>query len=230
MNRLFTTAALLCALSLGFTSCSKDDDKVEQVEPEYQAKVMVKDGETVDLTKVSKTINTQGTIKRTGNTYSLRNFKQFTIDEDGKATTTAAQTYYFDFKENDGLNASDFIVSFNAKSSNVDLITNNVKGYTLSFIDKAFEDVKSTDQFTSESNNLLGLQSSYAPNVIGWANYTGQPNHQVLAVANRTIIISKEGKPFFKIRMNNVYENETMNREIAPNNYFFYSIDYQEFK
>jgi len=65
MNRLFTTAALLCALSLGFTSCSKDDDKVEQVEPEYQAKVMVKDGETVDLTKVSKTINTQGTIKRT---------------------------------------------------------------------------------------------------------------------------------------------------------------------
>ncbi|MGJ1412790.1 hypothetical protein ACR78Z_24260 [Sphingobacterium thalpophilum] len=25
MNRLFTTAALLCALSLGFTSCSKDE-------------------------------------------------------------------------------------------------------------------------------------------------------------------------------------------------------------
>ncbi len=30
MNKLFTTAALLCTLSLGFTSCSKDDDKVEE--------------------------------------------------------------------------------------------------------------------------------------------------------------------------------------------------------
>ncbi|WP_286727596.1 MULTISPECIES: hypothetical protein [Sphingobacterium] len=230
MNRLFTTAALLCALSLGFTSCSKDDDKVEQVEPEYQAKVMVKDGETVDLTKVSKTINTQGTIKRTGNTYSLRNFKQFTIGEDGKATTTAAQTYYFDFKENDGLNASDFIVSINAQPTNVDFITNAIKGYTLSYIEKPFDEVKSTDQFLVAKDNLLGLQTSFAPNVIGWADYTGKPNHQIVAVANRTIIISKEGKPFFKIRMNNVYENETMNREIAPNNYFFYSIDYQEFK
>lgn len=230
MNKLFTTAALVCALSLGFTSCSKDDDKVEQVEPEYQAKVMVKDGETVDLTKVSKTINTQGTVKRTGKTYSLRNFRQFTIGEDGKATTTAAETYYFDFKENDGLSKADFVVSINAKGSNVDLITNNSKGYTLSYIDKAFHEVKATDEFTAAKNNLLGLQSTYAPNVIGWADYTGSPNHQVLAVANRTIIISKDAKPFFKIRMNSVYENETMNREVAPNNYFFYSIDYQEFK
>ncbi|WP_343559119.1 hypothetical protein [Sphingobacterium sp.] len=30
MNKLFTTAVLLSALSLGFTSCSKDDDKVEE--------------------------------------------------------------------------------------------------------------------------------------------------------------------------------------------------------
>ncbi|MCS4226075.1 hypothetical protein [Sphingobacterium sp. BIGb0165] len=230
MNKLFTTAALLCALSLGFTSCSKDDDKVEQVEQEYQAKVMVKDGETVDLKKVSKTINTQGTIKRTGKIYSLRNFRQFTIGEDGKATTTAAETFYFDFKENDGISKADFVVSINAKGSNVDFVTNNSKGYTLSYIDKAFDEVKATDEFTAAKNNLLGLQSTYAPNVIGWANYTGAPNHQVLAVANRTIIVLKDNKPFFKIRMNSVYENETMNREVAPNNYFFYSIDYQEFK
>mgnify|MGYP000926522970 CR=1 FL=1 len=30
MNKLFTTAVLLCTLSLGFTSCSKDDDRVEE--------------------------------------------------------------------------------------------------------------------------------------------------------------------------------------------------------
>jgi len=230
MNKLFTTAALVCALSLGFTSCSKDDDKVEQVEPEYQAKVMVKDGETVDLTKVSKTINTQGTIKRTGKTYSLRNFRQFTIDEDGKATTTAAETFYFDFKENDGLSAADFVVSINAKGTNVDFVTNSTKGYTLSYIDKAFEEVKANDQFIAATNNLLGLQSAYAPNVIGWSNYTGSPNHQILAVTNRTLIISKDNRPFFKIRMNSVYENEKPEQEIAPRNYYFYSIDYQEFK
>ncbi|MNG83463.1 hypothetical protein D3C87_543210 [compost metagenome] len=230
MNKLFTTAALLCALSLGFTSCSKDDDNVIITEQEYQAKVSVKDGETVNLANISRTSNSQGTINRKGNVYSLRNFKQFIVGDDNKATTTAATTYYFDFKENDGASNNNFMIYVNAKGSNVDLATNSLKGYTLSYIDKAFDEVKASDQFIAATNNLLGLQSAYAPNVIGWANYTGAPNHQVLAVANRTIIVLKDNKPFFKIRMNSVYENETMNREVAPNNYFFYSIDYQEFK
>ncbi|MEI2272727.1 hypothetical protein OHD16_11290 [Sphingobacterium sp. ML3W] len=228
MNKLFTTSALLCALSLGFTSCSKDDDNTIVTEQEYQAKVTVKDGETVNLANISRTSNSQGTINRKGNVYSLRNFKQFTVGDDNKATTTAATTYYLDFKENDGASSNNFMVYVNAKGSNVDLATNSLKGYTLSYIDKAFDEVKATDQFVAAKNNLLGLQSAYAPNVIGWANYTGAPNHQVLAVANRTIIVLKDNKPFFKIRMNSVYENETMNHEVAPNNYFFYSIDYQE--
>jgi len=227
MNKLFTTAALLCALSLGFTSCSKDDDKVEQVEQEYQAKVMVKDGETVDLKKVSKTINTQGTIKRTGKIYSLRNFRQFTIGEDGKASTKQETIFYFDFKENDAIAKENMMVSINATRSNVDFKTNQGKGYTLSYIDKAFDEVVVADKFIATEGNVLGLQPIVK---IGWADYTGGPNHQVAAVKNRTLIIAKDGKPFFKIRMNSIYENEKPERDIAPENMHFYSIDYQEFK
>ncbi len=227
MNRLFTTAALLCALSLGFTSCSKDDDKVEQVEPEYQAKVMVKDGETVDLTKVSKTINTQGTIKRTGNTYSLRNFKQFSIGEDGKATTTAAQTYYFDFKENDGQQTTDAPLTLIAQQRVMDVIANTAKSFTLSYIDKAYETVNSADQFVALTDNKAGIVIGSTG--IGWAGYN-TTTHHVIAVKDRTFILSKDGKPYFKFRVNNVYSDETPNKAIASDNYVFYSIDYQEFK
>ena len=227
MNKLFTTAALVCALSLGFTSCSKDDDKVEQVEPEYQAKVMVKDGETVDLTKVSKTINTQGTVKRTGKTYSLRNFRQFTIGEDGKATTTAAETYYFDFKENDATLAADAPLILVAKQRVMDINANVLKSFNLSYIDKPFDQVSSTDQFISISDNKAGI--SMSTSVIGWASYN-LITHHVIAVKDRTFILLKEGKPYFKFKVNSVYSDEKPNKEIASDNYVFYSIDYQEFK
>jgi hypothetical protein len=78
MNRLFKITALACALTVGFTACDKDDEL--PLEQEYQAKVMVKDGESKDLANVSTTINTEGTISRKGSLYSLRDFRQFTID------------------------------------------------------------------------------------------------------------------------------------------------------
>ncbi|WP_312336403.1 hypothetical protein [Sphingobacterium sp.] len=235
MNRLFTTAALLCALSLGFTSCSKDDDKVEQVEPEYQAKVMVKDGETVDLTKVSKTINTQGTIKRTGNTYSLRNFKQFTMGEDGKATTTASADYYFDFKENDATSDADKMLSLSGTAA-VTLKTNTEKGYTLSYIDKSFDQVQASDQLISIENNASEIYKMIIPPATqtirtesGWCNYS-LVNHIVTVVENRTLVISKDKKPLFKIRMNSIYSDGKPNADEKASNMVFYSIDYQEFK
>lgn len=227
MNKLFTTAALLCALSLGFTSCSKDDDKVEQVEQEYQAKVMVKDGETVDLKKVSKTINTQGTIKRTGKIYSLRNFRQFTIGEDGKASTTAAETYYLDLKENDAANTADVPLTLVAKQRDMDISANTLKSFSLSYIDKPFDQVSSTDQFISIADNKAGI--SMSASVIGWANYD-RNTHHVVAAKDRTLILLKDGRPYFKFKVNSAYSDEKPNKEIASDNYVFYSIDYQEFK
>lgn len=85
---------LACVITVGFTACDKDD-KPAQEEKEYQAKVMVKEGETVDLTKVSKTKNSEGTINRKGQIYSVRNFRQFTLGEDGKPTTTVAKKFLY---------------------------------------------------------------------------------------------------------------------------------------
>lgn len=229
MNKLFKIAALACTLTLGFTACDKDDEQPLEQEQEYQAKVMVKDGETKDLAEVSTTINTEGTIARAGSVYALRNFRQFTIGEDGKATTTAATDFYFDFKENDGTNAAATPVIIPATTA-AKLIANVEKGYTLYYIDKAFEEVTAEDNFLAAAENTLGLQSQYAPNVIGWANYTGSPNHQVVPVAGRTIVIFKGEKPYFKFRINSVYSNGAPEKEVAPTNYFYYSIDYQEFQ
>jgi hypothetical protein len=227
MNRLFKITALACALTVGFTACDKDDEL--PLEQEYQAKVMVKDGESKDLANVSTTINTEGTISRKGSLYSLRDFRQFTIDEDGKATETAAKDFYFDFKENDGTDDTESPITIPATTA-AKLIANADKGYTLYYIDKAFESVTASDDFLAAAENTLGLQSSYTPNVIGWANYTGGPNHQVLPVEGRTIVLFKDGEPYFKFRINSVYSNEQPEQEVAPTNYFYYSIDYQEFK
>lgn len=226
MNRLFKIAAVACALTVGFSSCSKDEEPVEQ---EYQAKVMVKNGETKDLASVSTTVNSVGTLSRNADVYALRNFRQFTVGEDGKATTTAAGTFYFDFKENDGTDATGVVELPNSTRS-ANLKVNTTAGYSLSYIDKAFADVTASDSFTAAANGSLGLQSTYTPNVIGWLDYSGAPNHQVNPVAGRTLIVSKDGKALFKFRVNSVYSNETMEREVAPSNYFYYSIDYQEFK
>lgn len=228
MNRLFKIAALACALTVGFSACSKDEQTTE-VEQEYQAKVMVKNGETVDLKSASSLKSNSGTIKRTNDVYALRNFRQFKLDADGNATTTAADNFYFDFKENDGTDDKGPVVLPNSARV-ADLKVNTESGYKLSYIDKAFENVLATDSFTEAANGSLGLQSTYTPNVIGWLNYSGSPNHTVMPVANRTLVVSKEGKALFKFRVNSVYSDETPEKEVAPTNYFYYSIDYQEFK
>lgn len=231
MNKLFKMTALACALTVGFTACDKNDEipLEQEQDQDYQAKVMVKDGETKDLAEVSTTINTEGTISRNGNVYALRNFRQFTIDGDGDVTTTVATNFYFDFKENDGTNDTETPLIIPATTA-AKLIANEDKGYTLYYIDKAFETVTINDDFIAAAENTLGLQSSYTPDVIGWASYTGGPKHQVIPVENRTIVIFKDGKAFFKLRINSVYSNEEPEKEEAPTNYFYYSIDYQEFQ
>src|SRR5690606_33720202 len=105
MNRLLKITALACVLTIGFSACEKDNNTPEdETDQEYQAKVMVKDGETKDLADVSTTANTEGTISRDGDRYALRNFRQFVIEE-GEITEDVATTFYFDFKENDAVEA-----------------------------------------------------------------------------------------------------------------------------
>lgn len=232
MKNLFTPIALVCALTFGFTSCSKDDNT--PTIPDYQANVMVKDGETIDLAKASKTKNTEGTISRKGKVYSLRDFRQFSIDEEGITTTTPDKTYFFDFKENDGSPHTDFIASMSGTTS-VTFSTNDEKGYTLSFIDKNFDLVTANDQFTAIEDNTSAIHKMTIPpgveterTAAGWCNYNAI-THIVSAVENRTLIVSKERKPYFKIRINSIYSNGEPNTPEKASNMMFYSIDYQEF-
>ncbi|MEJ5053820.1 hypothetical protein [Sphingobacterium sp. MYb382] len=224
MNKLFKTAAFAVVLAIGFTSCSKDSDNEE---PEYAAKVTLKDGETKDLSTVASAKNTVGTINRKGNVYGIRNFRQLTLGQDGKPTTTAEREFFFDFKENDATAATDAMVSFTGYDRAPNLKSNVAKGFTLSYIDKAFDSVLANDQFIAAKDNSLGLNSA---SVVGWANYSGAPNHQILPVANRTFVIIKDGKALFKFKINSVYSNEKPEKDVQPTNYFFYSVDYKEFK
>jgi len=228
MNNLFKIAAMACMVTLGFTACEKDDKNPEK--QEYQAKVMVKSGETKNLADVSTTDNTEGMISRSGDVYSLRNFRQFTIDDSDLPTTTAANSYYIDLKENDGTNETDAALTMNATQRDMDIIANASKGYTLSYIDKAFETVAATDEFIALEDNKLGILTPFSPEgSIGWANYDMSVHH-ILAIEGRTLILSKDDEALFKFRVNSIYSDETPNKESASDNYVYYSIDYQEFK
>lgn len=239
-TKLLSTALIL---AVGFSACSKNDDPIPVEPEEYQARVMVKDGETINLEKVAYTELTEGTIAREGNIYSLRDFRQNKevpkLDEEGEQVLddneepvmelASKSRFYFDFKENDAADEDNFIVSLGGDTRDIDLTVNTEKGYGLAYIDAGFEGVKTDDNFTNAEDNKLGLKSPYTPDVEAWANYTGGPNHQVHPVDGRTYILTKDGKAFFKFRINSVYSGEEPEREEAPGNYFFYSIDYLEF-
>jgi len=232
MNKLFKTAAFAVVLAIGFTSCSKDSDNEE---PEYAAKVTLKDGETKDLSTVASAKNTEGTIGRQNNVYAIRNLRQVTITTaaDGKTTTVANPNFFFDFKENDATVESDAMVVLPGTLASK-LKSNVAKGYTLSYIDKAFESVTANDQFIAAKDNTLALhkmndRAQPDPTIEGWLIYT-PANHQVNPVQNRTLIISKDGKALFKFRANSVYSGGKPEKDDSPRNYFFYSVDYKEFK
>lgn len=240
----FLSAALI--LAVGFNACTKDNDVTpeEPQEPEYESRIMVEDGETINLEEVAYTELTEGTITRDGEVYALREFRQNEeipkLDEDGEplldenedpiVEIKSKTRFYFDFKENDAADEDNFVVSLGAATNDIDLTVNTDKGYGLSYIEEVFEEVKAEDSFTDAKDNKLGLKSPFNPDAEAWANYTGGPNHQVLPVEGVTYILTKDGKPFFKFRINSVYSGEEPEREEAPGNYFYYSIDYQEFK
>lgn len=217
------TYFLLCTLSLTAFSCSKDDDSAPK-EEEYQAKVMLKDGETERFISTSSTKGTEGLISRQGDVYAIRDFRQGKLNTTGTAIEMANAVFYFNFKENDGMAESDAQLVLNATQRNMDLIPNIKNGYKLSYIDKAFSEVKPTDQLIPIEKAGVSLGSG-----IGWANYDFTIHH-VVAAENRTFILSKDEKVLFKFRINSAYSGGKPNAERESTNYVFYSIDYQEFK
>lgn len=236
----FLSAALI--LAVGFSACSKNEDII----PDYDARINIENGVTVDLSDKSSVDNVTGKITRQGQVYQLRDFqitdgipveqKDFLgnpiLDEDGNPVKaeTSLEIFHFDFKENDAATESNYLVSFGATTSKANLLVNTDKGYGLSYIDKAFENVNANDTFTEAEDNKLDLRTAYTPDVEAWLEYTGGPKHQVLPIEGRTYILTKDGNPFFKFRVNSVYSGEKPEKEEAPGNYFYYSIDYQEFK
>ena len=68
------------------------------------------------------------------------------------------------------------------------------------------------------------------PTIEGWVIYTGRPKHQLNPLENRTLIISKDGKALFKFRVNSIYSGGKAEKDEQPLNYYFYSVDYQEFR
>ncbi|RZF61353.1 HmuY family protein [Sphingobacterium corticibacterium] len=223
MNKLFRIALLACFITVGFTSCEKDNSMPdEDTDQEHQPKIIVQDGETKDLADVSTTSNTQGTISRYGERYTLRNFRQFVV-EDNEATENVATTFYFDFKENDAVAAEDAPLTWIAEAREMGVQPNTAKGYTLSYIDKRFGAVTADDEFTTVEK--MGI--AFAPTAIGWATYNMQ-THTVEAVAGRTLVLSKDGEPQFKFQIRSIYSDETPNNESGPTNYIYYTVDYQD--
>lgn len=238
-KHLFSAAAITLALSFGFTSCSSDDD--DHFDPNATIS-------TKDLSSSSQTKNSKGiVVEKASGIFELRNFQQFELDENGqiiiedieikegdkvvrteKKEKTSA-VYYFDFTKNDAATEKNHIISFSG-TTKVEVTANSEAGYTLSFIDNIpFADVKASDTFNAIKSNTSGLRKMYWNETIremseqGWCDYFAG-THEVRPVTDRTLILSKDGKAIYKIKMNSIYQNET---PIDFKNYAFYSIDYQ---
>lgn len=213
MNRLFKITALACVLTIGFTACEKDNNTPEE------------EVEIKDLAQESATINSEGTVRREGSLYELRNFRQFVVDEDGSVTEEVATTFYFDFKKNDAVEAADAPLIWTAESRAIGVAPNIAGGYSLSYVDKAFASVTVEDDFTALEE--IGIAFSSA--MVGWATYD-MSTHTIKAIEGRTLLLSKDGTPQFKFQIRSIYSDETPNNEVGPTNFVYFSVDYQEFK
>lgn len=233
----FSIIALASIITAGISSCSKDKDHTTiPIEEEYDARVIVKEGQHVNLSDVSNYKFIEGTLSRKNNVYSLRDLRvleeiEEEVDGETILVKKASTTYGFDFKENDVNSNEEAALTFSASTRN-NLQVNLEKGYRLYYINKPFESVNANDTFIEAEDGTMGFEGTFFPHNEGkgWAVYTGNPTHQIVPVENRTIVLFKEGKPIFKFRINSVYSGEQPEKEIAPNNYFYYSVDYQEFK
>ncbi|APU97276.1 hypothetical protein AACH28_04880 [Sphingobacterium thalpophilum] len=172
MNRLFTTAALLCALSLGFTSCSKDEAVVE--EPTEQPEEKPEDPKLSDETAVSST----ATIAVPSGVKTFYDFKTNTVQEETKSMINLSGMYGSTLQ-----NTS----SDNYKMGYFDQANTSIEKLTLTSVLAA--NITLTDK--------LGIDASSAgAPVTGptWIIYDFANNHAVYPTANRYIVMYKGEK------------------------------------
>ncbi|MGB3065841.1 hypothetical protein [Sphingobacterium thalpophilum] len=172
MNRLFTTAALLCALSLGFTSCSKDESVVE--EPTEQPEEKPEDPKLSDETAVSATAK----IEVPSGVKTFYDFKTNAVQEEAKSMINLSGMYGSTLQ-----NTS----SDNYKMGYFDQENTSIEKLTLASVLAA--NITLTDK--------LGIDASSAGVPVTlptWIIYDFANNHAVYPTANRYIVMYKGEK------------------------------------
>lgn len=172
MNRLFTTAALLCALSLGFTSCSKDESVVE--EPTEQPEEKPEDPKLSDETAVSATAK----IEVPSGVKTFYDFKTNAVQEEAKSMINLSGMYGSTLQ-----NTS----SDNYKMGYFDQENTSIEKLTLASVLAA--NITLTDK--------LGIDASSAGVPVTlptWIIYDFANNHTVYPTANRYIVMYKGEK------------------------------------
>lgn len=172
MNRLFTAAALLCALSLGFTSCSKDESVVE--EPTEQPEEKPEDPKLSDETAVSATAK----IEVPSGVKTFYDFKTNAVQEEAKSMINLSGMYGSTLQ-----NTS----SDNYKMGYFDQENTSIEKLTLASVLAA--NITLTDK--------LGIDASSAGVPVTlptWIIYDFANNHAVYPTANRYIVMYKGEK------------------------------------
>ncbi len=216
-----------------FSSCNKDEAVSPSLPLQNESAIVIPDGVTRNYQTYSEFSGTKGTISRSGSVYAVRDFAQGNISGGGTDSTWAISgTYYFDFSQNDGSDASAYQITFTGSASG-DIKARTAAGYSLAYIDKAFASVVSSDTFTAATSNTIGINSVVRPTGstvygIGWYNYN-LTTHIVSAQAGRTLVLLQNGTPKFKFKINSLYTGEAPNAPVAASNYPYYSFDYQAF-
>lgn len=135
MNKLFTTAALVCALSLGFTSCSKDDGKVEE-------------SKLSDATAVTAI----ATIEIPSGAKVFYDFKTNTVQDEGKGMINLSSLYGSTLQNTSPTNY---------KMGYFDKENTSIEKLTLSSVLSA--DIKLTDKLGIDASSAPGGKPSTDP-------------------------------------------------------------------
>ncbi|MDR2273499.1 MAG: hypothetical protein LBF27_21500 [Sphingobacterium sp.] len=137
MNKLFTTATLVCALSFGFTSCSKDDDKVEE-------------SKLSDATAVTAI----ATIEIPSGAKVFYDFKTNTVQDEGKGMINLSGTYGSTLQNTSTANYK--MGYFDQENTSIEkLPLSSVLSADIKLTDKLGIEFAGTDQPTKDPNWII---------------------------------------------------------------------------
>lgn len=137
MNKLFTTAALVCALSFGFTSCSKDDGKVEE-------------SKLSDATAVTAI----ATIEIPSGAKVFYDFKTNTVQDEGKGMINLSGTYGSTLQNTSTANYK--MGYFDQENTSIEKLSlSSVLSADIKLTDKLGIEFAGTDQPTKDPNWII---------------------------------------------------------------------------